>query len=782
MLRERLGHYRILARLGEGGMGEVYRAHDEHLDRDVALKLLHGSTVPDDTARARLLREARAAAALNHPAICTIHEVGEADGQPYIAMEWIAGRTLAESVSGGPLPAADVMRYGRDIADALAHAHSRQIIHRDLKTANVALTSDGRVKVLDFGLAKRLSTEAFADAVTEASPRTLTTAGAIVGTIAYMAPEQLRGQPADARSDVWALGVVLYELVTGKRPFRGQSAFEISGAIFHDEALPLPTTVPVPLRMVIARCLDKQPDRRYQTASEVRAALDAAASGTGAWTRQRYQRALRGPLVMTILLAAALAVGVLIRLSPLTTTSASVESIAVLPLENLSGDPAHDLLADGITEVVSTDLARLGGLRRVTARGSVVRYKGTTKPVEQIARELNVDAVVTGAVLRSGNRVSITVHLLQPSTGHQLWSNRYDRDLTDVLVVSTEIVAGIVREIRAQVSTDERARLASARPVRPEAFEAYLQGRFHWAKQTRQDYDLAERYFQSASERDPQFALAYAGLGSVWMMRADVGLESAAEAVPKADAYFAKALQLDDQLADIHVLIGNHKLTEEYNWRDAEREFVTAIRLNPNLADAHFFYSDMLLATKRPADWDREIHRALELDPLNEFNQTYYGWHLNYQQRYDEAIPIFQRLLPTGPNKAANYLGLWGAYYRKAMYADAIVAAKGYFENAGEAEFARQLGSADDVATYRAAMQRTAEAMIAASAHRRVPALRIARMFAHADMKDEAFRWLEKAYADREPPLLRLGVVWDWFDLHGDPRFVDLLRRLKLPE
>jgi len=266
------------------------------------------------------------------------------------------------------------------------------------------------------------------------------------------------------------------------------------------------------------------------------------------------------------------------------------------------------------------------------------------------------------------------------------------------------------------------------------------------------------------------------------MMRADNGLEPPAAAVPKAEAYFAKALQLDDQLADIHVMIGNHRLTENYDWRAAEREYSTAITLNPNLADAHFFYADMLLATGRPRDWEREIHRALELDPLNEFNQTYYGWHLNYQRRYDEAIPIFERLLPTGPNKAANYLGLWGAFYRRGQYDRAIASAKGYFENAGDAAFAEMLGSAADAASYRAAMKRTGEAMVEASRHRRVAAVRIARMFAHAGMADEAFRWLEQAYADREPPLFRLGVVWDWFDLHDDPRFRNLLRRVGLPE
>jgi serine/threonine protein kinase/tetratricopeptide (TPR) repeat protein len=786
VIGKQFGHYRILEKLGAGGMGEVYRTRDYRLERDVAIKVLPIDGFTDATARARLLREARAAAALNHPSICTIHEVGEAEGHAYIAMELVDGRPLSEIARGRALPIDEVLRLGTQIADALAHAHARQIVHRDLKGANVVVTPDGRAKVLDFGLAKRMSGLAASQDSTQGPARdTLTEAGVVIGTLAYMAPEQLRGEPADARSDLWALGVVLYEIATGRRPFNGQSAFELSSDILNGQPAPFPPSVPIALRAVIEKCLMKVPARRYQSASEVRAALEAIQIGTAPWASVRYRLERRPILASAIAVLAFMAVLAAFNFDRIRTRwlggGIRVESLAVLPLHNLSGDPAQDYFADGMTEVLSTDLARLRGIRRVTARGSVMGYKGTSKAPADIARELNVDALVTGSVLRSGDRVGITIQLLDPATGDQMWSNRYDRDLKDVLVLRNEIVSSIVREIEAHLSPTEQARLASARPVNPEAFEAYLKGRFHWLKQTRDDYDLAERYYQLALDKDPSYALAYAGLSSVWMMRGDVGLQPASETFPKARALMAKAFELDDNLADLHVALGNHKATIDWDWPGAEQEYRRAIELNPNHADAHFFLADLHLIQKRAGDWQKDIQRALELDPLNDFHRSFYGWHLNYQHRYDDAIQVFQKLLPTGPNKASNYLGLWGAYHRKGLLAQAVAAAKDYFVAAGDGAFADALGTGADPSAYRAGMTRAADAMVAAATRRHVPAIRIARMFAHGGDRDSALRWLEQAYENHEGPMMRLGVFWDWDDLRAEPRFQDLLRRMKLP-
>lgn len=362
-----------------------------------------------------------------------------------------------------------------------------------------------------------------------------------------------------------------------------------------------------------------------------------------------------------------------------------------------------------------------------------------------------------------------------------MWTNRYERDLEDMLALRNEIVSAIVREIRAQLSPGEQTRLATRGRVNADAFEAALKGRFHWLRQTREDFDQAERYYQFALEKDPTYALAYAGLGSVWMMRGDAGFRPPSETVPIAREYMERALALDDGLADLHVMLGGQRAVE-WDWPGAEREYRQAVAANPNLADAHFFYADLLLTVlNKPDDWNRGIQRALELDPLNDFNRSYYGWHLNYLRRYGEAIPIFEQLLPSGPNKASNHLGLWGAYFRTGRYEAALAAARNYFEAAGDGEFASALGTGQNRDAYHAAMIRTGEMMVARSATRHVPAARIARMFAHAGDTDRAMVWLERAYTARESTLARLAVFWDWDDLRLDPRFQNLLARMNFP-
>lgn len=660
------GTYRIERLLGRGAMGVVFLAFDTTLRRHVALKLVD-SRGDDEATMVRVLREARNAAALNHPHICTIHEVGNVGGTPFIAMEYVNGRSLRDEIDAGTLSFHDLHRYGVQAADALAHAHEHGVIHRDFKAGN-AIVAGGRLKVVDFGLARR-NDVALSDATTVAS---VVSAGVAAGTPYAMAPEQVRGAEADARTDIWALGVLLYEMTGGGRPFEGATTPELFSSILRDDPRPLPATVSAELSAVIIRCLTPDRERRYQDAAAVRAAL-AALDTTGGRPAPpgrslAWKKGLVAAAAVMVLTAGVLAVlnrewlG-----SRFLDTGPRIDSLAVLPLENLSGEASEDYFADGMTEVLSTDLARLSGLARVTARGSVLRYKGSSTPLDQIARDLNVDALVMGSVQRSGRRVSITAQLLDPRSGDQLWTNRYERDLEDMLALRNEIVSAIVREIRAQLSAGEQTWLAATARVNGEAFEAYLKGRFHWLRQTREDYDQAERYFQFALEKDPMYALAHAGLGSVWMMRGDAGFRPPSETVPVAREYMARALALDDGLADLRVLLGNQGAIE-WDWAGAEREYRAAIAAIPNLADARFFYADLLLTAFRKADdWDLEMQRALELDPLNDFIRSFYGWQLNYLRRYGEAIPIFEHCCPADRTRHRT---TWGFGVRTSAPAD----------------------------------------------------------------------------------------------------------------
>ena len=570
MIGQRLAHFRVIEKIGAGGMGEVYKAHDEQLDRDVAIKVLPAGSFRDPTARARLLREARTASKLNHPHICTLHEVGEADGQAYIAMGLVEGQPLSARLAGGALPVEQVLRYGLQLADAVAHAHQRGIIHRDLKSANVIITPEGRAKVLDFGLAKRLGREELAEATTQTMD-SLTGPGAVVGTLAYMAPEQLRGQPADARSDIWALGVVLYEMAAGQRPFQGQTGFELSSAILSQPPPPLPPgpsgTLPAELEAVIARCLEKEPAQRYQRSKEVQTALEAVQSGgpLPAWPAWKYALsrrrwlALATALVIIVAVLAVLDVGGLRGRLLGGAATPKFDSLAVLPLANLSGNPEQDYLAEGMHEALITDLAKLSGLRRVIARASVMSYQKTDKPLRQIARELGVNAVITGAVQREGDRVRITAQLINPATGEQLWANRYERELRDVLSLEGEIVTAITREIRVQLTPQEKARLASARPVNPEAHEAYLKGKFYINKSTPEGFEKGLAYFRQAIEKDPTHPLPYVMLALAYdtIGHSERPLPDAFE---KSKALVQKALELDETLPEAQVALAEIKL------------------------------------------------------------------------------------------------------------------------------------------------------------------------------------------------------------------------------
>jgi len=458
-----------------------------------------------------------------------------------------------------------------------------------------------------------------------------------------------------------------------------------------------------------------------------------------------------------------------------------IQSLAVLPLANLSGDPQQEYFAEGMTDAVTTDLAKLHAVR-VISRTSAMRFKDAKLPLPEIARALGVDGILEGSVQRNGGRVRITVQLIRAPTDVHLWAESYERDARDILSLQGEIAQAIAREIKVVLTPEESSYLGQAGTRNSEAYDDYLKGQSHWYRLSREHIDTALGYFEQALQKDPNYARAYVGIGNVWMLRADAGFILPTDGFPKAKAAVATALRLDDTLAEAHMSRGNIAGPYDHDWAQEEREFRRAIELNPNSADGHFYYADFLVSTKREAEWQREIQRTLELDPLNPFFQCFYGWHLVYLGRYDEAIAQLRKVLEGNPEFSSAHLGLWGAYYKKGMRGEALDQARKFFAVLGDHEVEGALSRGYATRDYAQAMRLAAETLAARSRRSYVPAVRIARLYAHAGNKDDVMRWLEQAYDRRESPLSHLAVAWDWDFMRHDPRFRELVRRSGLPQ
>jgi TolB-like protein/Tfp pilus assembly protein PilF len=458
-----------------------------------------------------------------------------------------------------------------------------------------------------------------------------------------------------------------------------------------------------------------------------------------------------------------------------------IRSLAVLPFANLSDDPQQEYFADGMTDALITDVSTIRAVK-VISRTSVMQYKGAKKPLPQIARELKVDGVIEGSVQRSGGQVRVTVQLIHARTDTHLWAGSYERDFRDVLTLQSEVARAVAREIKAALTSEESTRLASARPVSPAAYEAYLKGQFHWYKLSPGHLDRALSYFQFALEEDPNYALAHVGIANVWLVRADAGFMLPGEAFPKARAAVLKALEIDQALAEAHIALANVMALYDRDWPAGEREFRRAVELNPNNADGHFMYADFLISMKRSEEWADEMQRVLELDPLNPFFQCFYGWHLVYLHQCDDAISHFREALGADPSFSSAHMGLWGAFCRKGMPEDALVEAREFFAVLGDHEVEDALRRGYAEGGYSRAMHLGAEMLAERSRNCHVPSVRIARLYVHAGENDRAMEWLQRAFEQRETPLMHLGVAWDWDVLRNDPGFRDLLRRIGLPE
>ncbi len=780
-----ISHYKIGDKIGEGGMGSIYKAEDLTLKRTVALKFLSRRALEDEDQKARFLREAQAAAGLDHPKLkpprgstirtCTVYEVEEAAGETFIAMAYLDGRNLRDRIAAGPLDIDDALDMAQQVAQGLQAAHKKEVVHRDIKPANVIVTTEGVAKIVDFGLAQ-LGGEG-----------RLTKEGVTIGTTAYMSPEQAMAAPLDHRTDIWSLGVLIHEMVTGQTPFRGHYADAIVYSIVNEEPEAmgeLRSDAPPALQQIVTKALAKSPGERYQHVDEMLADLQSLRANLESGSAEaplpdKQPAGRKRKLVLSGVPAlAALVTAVTVFLS--TGHEEAINSIAVLPLENLSGDPEQDYFVNGMHEALIAELAQIGALT-VISRTSVNRYRDTEKSIPEIADELNVDAVVEGSVLRAGDRVRITAQLIGTEPERHLWAQSYDRDLRDVLSLHSQVARAVAKKVRVAVTPEEEARLASTRQVDPDVYQHYLMGRQLCTSHIESELYRGVDQFRQAIERDPSYAPPQAGLARCYTILALFFLPPR-EAAPRVKAAVAEALRLDEELAEAHAMNGFMKLLFDRDFSGQE-DFERALELDPNSVTALMDYGWYLTASGRFDEARAKYKRAVDLDPLGPTTVMVWGWASFVARRYDESILHLQKALELHSDFVYAYAFLSAGYVQKGMLPEAAAAAERAEALAPSSEDQNllsvlgwvyaSLGRRDDA-------ERILDQLTGLSVRRRVDPMSPALIYAGLGDGDSAFPLFNASEQGILFALIRTHPMWD--PLRSDPRFGELLNKLGLGE